>query len=602
MINSIGNILLIITIISGIMNIFFFKKKNISFLFFSLQTFSLIVSFFLLILATVNDDFSNPVALFSSEKSLPLFYKIASSWSNHSGSILFWASLMALFFILYMANSKISRDLKFAFLTHSSHILLFFSIFIYFASNPFSPTYANFLDGQGLNPILQDVALAIHPPILFTSYSLLAIIYCQALVILSRKEDIPSIKKEMRLIISFAFSLSTFAIALGSWWAYRELGWGGYWFWDPVENLSLLPWLILLMLIHSATKNNLFQFTVTLSLIGFLSSIISSLLIRSGILTSVHSFAVDNEKAVYIVIMFLSFVIYSLIFFFRKESEFWQVKRLNKISFLLLSQMIFTFFFFTIIILGTIYPLIHNLFFNEVISIGEKYYQNLLKIILIPILFFMSLASGINNRLSKEYLLKISILFMVVLLTGKMLFYLLTPITIINLILLLMVITVILSLYFAFKRHKSMFLGHLGFSLVILAAIIQNSLYYEAQIKLENSNYQTINGNFEINYKGIENSMESNLASLKLKASLIKNKKEISPIEPEIHFFPKQRIKTSEVYIARYLFLHDIYTTIEFDSDNKIILRIKYNSFMSIIWLGIILIIISSFKKEKFYV
>ncbi len=610
MINLIGNYLIILSCTAGVIILFqqlFLANRSLSkffsFTIFAIQNLSILLAMNLLIIATTHDDFTNPVAFFSSELKLPLFYKIAASWSNHSGSLLFWLSLMSLIFVVYLNFSQISPSLKKLFLERSSNILLFFAIFIAVASNPFTGGPVEALDGQGLNPILQDVALAIHPPILFLSYSILALLFCQTLISF-QAPDSKELKKEISYSISWAFSFSTMAIGLGSWWAYRELGWGGYWFWDPVENLSLLPWLTLLALVHSngsIVRESFFPVTCTLSILAFLSSITSSLLIRLGILTSVHSFAVDGEKAIYILGFLLIFLIYSFIFIIRTPKSFWISPSLSNFNFLLISQLIIIMSFFSIIIIGTIAPLIYQILLKETISTGAEYYQTLLKILLVPLLIIMSLISCFKKDFDKARFIKLSIFFMVFILLSKIIYKILSPINLTGLLILVLSLVTICSLIFVLGKKKRMFIGHLGFLLILGTVTIQNSLQLEEEIMLKDTSFSIFNNKFQIKYELINSVSKETYNAFKLKALLTRGNKEVGYIEPEVRLYPKHKAKISEVHILKDYLFNDIYTTIELDIDGNILLRVRYKILMSIIWLGVLMMICSTLKIKRFY-
>ena len=325
MLNLIGNYSLVLALTISIIIIFlsfktFKSKENITFnIFFiiSSQFFLICISFLTLLLAFVYSDFSNLAVYFNSHSSKPLFYKISGTWGNHEGSLLLWLLVLSLFnLIFYIKSKKLLNAFRSLTIFFQQIIILGFLLFIFFTSNPFQLVIPTPIEGLGLNPILQDPALAIHPPILYLGYVGSSIIFSSSLSALVcnyvNKEWASDIKKWT--LISWIFL--TVGIMLGSIWAYYELGWGGFWFWDPVENVSLMPWLCLTALLHCTSvlekRLNLKSWTIILAISTFILSMSGTFLVRSGILNSVHTFANDPERGLFILI-FLTFLIFLLI-------------------------------------------------------------------------------------------------------------------------------------------------------------------------------------------------------------------------------------------------------------------------------------------------
>ena len=276
-----------------------------------LQFFFVVVSFLSLVLSFVLSDFTNETVFNNSHTTKPLFYKIAGTWGNHEGSLLLWLLVLTLFILVFLIKSN-NQPKKYQILTliFQQIIIIGFFMFIIFTSNPFNYIYPTPEEGLGLNPILQDPALVIHPPILYLGYVGSSIIFSSALAatslnIVSKKWAL-HIKKWV--LISWIFL--TLGILLGSVWAYYELGWGGFWFWDPVENVSLMPWLALTTLLHCILvlekKQVLTSWVIILSISTFTLSMCGTFLVRSGILNSVHTFANDPERGLFILVFLFS--------------------------------------------------------------------------------------------------------------------------------------------------------------------------------------------------------------------------------------------------------------------------------------------------------
>jgi len=306
------------------------NTKILSFTF--LQFFLVVISFVSLVISFVLSDFSNETVFNNSHTTKPLFYKIAGTWGNHEGSLLLWLLVLTLFILIFFLKTK-NQPLKYKLLTliFQQIIIIGFFLFLIQTSNPFNFIFPTPEEGMGLNPILQDPALAIHPPILYLGYVGSSIIFSSALAAtylnLVSKVWASHIKKW--IIASWVFL--TLGILLGSIWAYYELGWGGFWFWDPVENVSLMPWLALTTLLHCIIvlekKQVLTSWVIILSISTFTLSMCGTFLVRSGILNSVHTFANDPERGLFILVFLFSLILslYSFFSFFIKAVQIIQI-------------------------------------------------------------------------------------------------------------------------------------------------------------------------------------------------------------------------------------------------------------------------------------
>ena len=258
----------------------------------------------------------------NSHTNKPLIYKISGVWGNHEGSLLLWINVLVIFsFLFFIKNYNTNKKFLLLTLVFQNVLIVGFFIFLFFTSNPFSKIYPVPQEGLGLNPILQDPALAIHPPLLYLGFVGSSIYFSAALASLISKftgKEFATISKPWVLI---SWSFQTLGILVGSIWAYYELGWGGYWFWDPVENSSLIPWFLMTALFHSIIvlekRGGIYLWVVVLSILTFTMSVTGTFLVRSGILNSVHTFANDPTRGLYILI-FLSIMIFSSIYVFYK--------------------------------------------------------------------------------------------------------------------------------------------------------------------------------------------------------------------------------------------------------------------------------------------
>ena len=289
------------------------KVLSLSFM----QFFFVVISFLSLIVSFVSSDFSNETVFNNSHSTKPLFYKISGTWGNHEGSLLLWLLVLTLFIFLFLIKtSKQPKKYRILTLLFQQIIIIGFFLFVLKTSNPFNYLLPIPKEGLGLNPILQDPALAVHPPILYLGYVGSSIIFSASLAAVIHgyvsKEWGQHIKKWV--LISWIFL--TIGIMLGSIWAYYELGWGGFWFWDPVENVSLMPWLTLTALMHCILvlekRGTLTSWVVILSITTFTLCMCGTFLVRSGILNSVHTFANDPTRGIFILIFLFILISLSL--------------------------------------------------------------------------------------------------------------------------------------------------------------------------------------------------------------------------------------------------------------------------------------------------
>ncbi len=341
------------------------------------------LSFAALISLFLRSDMSVLLVAQNSHSQKPWIYKFAGTWGNHEGSMLLWVTVMGVSgMAVAFLERTLRRDSHIATLGAQAAISLGFYAFLLFASNPFARLVPAAPDGQGLNPLLQDPGLAFHPPTLYLGYVGLSVAFSFAVgALLTRNVD-AAFARAMRPWVLAAWILLTIGITAGSYWAYYELGWGGWWFWDPVENASLMPWLAATALLHSvsvlATRDALRAWTVMLSVVAFSMSMVGTFLVRSGILTSVHAFAVDPKRGTFILVLLAIYIGGALALFgarvgtVREGSQFESVSRetMLVINNLLLSVIL------GLVLIGTLYPLLTEAFGVKV-SVGPPYFDRI---------------------------------------------------------------------------------------------------------------------------------------------------------------------------------------------------------------------------------
>jgi cytochrome c-type biogenesis protein CcmF len=363
----------------------------------------LLAAFICLILCFVGNDFSVAYVANHSNSFLPVYFRIAATWGGHEGSLLLWITTLG---VWMAAVARFSRQLPLTLislvLSVMAWILVGFLLFTLMTSNPFDRLLPEFpLDGSDLNPLLQDIGLIIHPPLLYMGYVGFSVSFAFAIAgLLSGRLD-AAWARWSRPWVTAAWSFLTIGIALGSWWAYYELGWGGWWFWDPVENASFMPWLTGIALMHSLAvteKRGVFKaWTLLLAILAFSLSLLGTFLVRSGVLTSVHAFANDPERGLFILI-FLAVVIGGSLLLFALRAHALQssaqYQRLSR-EMALLANNILLMTATTVVLLGTLFPLIGEALGLGKISVGPPYFNALF----VPLSGLVMLIMGVGNLL-----------------------------------------------------------------------------------------------------------------------------------------------------------------------------------------------------------
>ncbi len=355
-------------------------------------------AFATLIYAFVQSDFSLLIVAKNSHTLKPFFYKITGVWGNHEGSMLFWISILALFGAsVAVFGKQLPLPLKARILSVQGLVAVGFITYILFTSNPFERLVNPPIDGNGLNPVLQDFGLALHPPFLYLGYVGFSISFSFAIAALLQGKVDAAWARWVRPWTLAAWIALTLGIALGSWWAYYELGWGGWWFWDPVENSSFMPWLVGTAFLHSVLvverRDALRGWTILLGILTFSLSLLGTFLVRSGVLTSVHAFASSPARGVFVLVLLLLTVGGSLLLFasraglLRSDKGFSPLSREGTllINNLLLSAAA------GLVLLGTMYPLLIDALQLGKVSVGTPYYNSTFIPLTIPLFVLMGL-------------------------------------------------------------------------------------------------------------------------------------------------------------------------------------------------------------------
>ena len=372
----------------------------------------LFISFLIYVWLAATDNFSVQYIYNHSNSDLPVFYKISSIWSAHEGSMFLWIFFLSVWGFVFNIAIKNNQILKPKTIGIISLILVGFLLFLLITSNPFTTILPIApLNGADINPVLQDPALAIHPPTLYLGYVGFVIPFACSIAFLINGDPDVKWEKLVRKWSVSAWVFLTVGITLGSWWAYYELGWGGYWFWDPVENVALMPWLAATALLHSLSvsikSSQLRTWTILLSITVFSLSLFGAFIVRSGIIDSVHSFANDPQRGLYLLAFISVIVLSSLCLFISRFSiikNLSNIKIFSKESFISINNIFFGTLTFSIM-LGVVYPLIYEYLFDQKISVGAPFYNA----IFIPIVILASLFLffSIDSKWSRNIGLKI---------------------------------------------------------------------------------------------------------------------------------------------------------------------------------------------------
>jgi len=576
------------------------NTKIISFSF--LQLLFILISFICLIISFVISDFSNETVFNNSHTTKPLFYKIAGTWGNHEGSLLLWLLVLTLFVFIFLLTSKRQTKNYRILTTIFQQIIIFgFFVFVIKTSNPFSHIFPDPNEGLGLNPILQDPALAIHPPILYLGYVGASIIFSSALSATVLNYISSSWASHIKAWTYISWIFLTLGILLGSIWAYYELGWGGFWFWDPVENVSLMPWLALTTLIHCLIvlekRTLLKSWVIILSITTFTLSMSGTFLVRSGILNSVHTFANDPERGIFILLFLFSLIILSLVifFFFNKNQDkitsnfFW----LSKDTSLLINNW-FMMYFLSVVLIGTLYPIFLDVISSEKISVGPPFYHKLIA----PFLLFFLVAMAIGPKLSwikSKFVEKFSLIsfFGISLLLSSYLVFKLNIDFLINTLLLSTAFFLFLITFKDFFINKtkniSQKISHFGFALFILSVLLNNFLSSEIVTNLKvGESYD--DGKVKIYLEKVEKFKKQNYESVIGYFDITDQKNKTEKFKPELRIYNQPVIITSEADIKTNLFYDKFLVINVVQNQNYFNLRYQFKPLMSWIWISVLII------------
>ena len=570
-------------------------------------------SFICLIFSFLLDDFSLRYVSSNSNSLLPDHYKISATWAGHEGSMLLWCLVLSFWtFLASIYSRNLDLDFRLNFLSIMGLLNLGFLAFLIFTSNPFEKNMSIPVDGKDLNPLLQDFGLIVHPPMLYMGYVGLSVVFSFAVTCLLEKDFKPEWAKWIRPWALISWSFLTLGIALGSWWAYYELGWGGWWFWDPVENASFMPWLITTALIHSlitCEQKSMFKnWTILLSIIAFSLSLLGTFLVRSGILTSVHSFANDPASGAFILLFLAIITGAALILYLRNSSQMndkTSFTFFSKESFFLINNILLVTATFTIL-LGTMYPLMLDIFGLEKISVGVPYYNAVFLPLMIPLVFlagYIPILFSSSNRNLKSQAKYFLISFLLIMIISSFSILLFDEYNLSIFIGLFLFLWILLNLIYeliqkiiltgnlkAITQNIGMFMAHLGLAIFILGATMVENSKTEKEIVVALNEKLDIK-NYTFQFMNITESEGPNYTAVIGHFKVYDNGEFLTDMYPEKRLYNSSEMPMTEAGIDAG-FSRDLYITMGtlIDQD-KWSVRIYHKPLIRLIWIGALMMV-----------
>ncbi|TYB17192.1 heme lyase CcmF/NrfE family subunit [Aggregatibacter actinomycetemcomitans] len=560
------------------------------------------------------NDFSVQYVVNNSNTTLPIYYRLSAVWGSHEGSLLLWIWLLSLWGAAVALFSKhLPQEATARVLGIMGIISIGFLLFVLFTSNPFNRTFPDFpVDGKELNPLLQDVGLIFHPPLLYMGYVGFSVAFAFSIASLMTGKLDTAWARWSRPWTMAAWIFLTLGIVLGSWWAYYELGWGGWWFWDPVENASFMPWLAGTALLHSLAvteKRGSFKaWTVLLAILAFSLCLLGTFLVRSGILVSVHAFASDPTRGLYVLAYLIVVIGGSLTLYAYKGSQIRSrdnAERYSRESLLLLNNILLM-TALCVVLLGTLLPLVHKQLGLGSISIGAPFFDQMFLIIMTPFALLLGIGPLVKWRRDQFSAIRTPVIvsLVIMLLAGFALPYALQNKLTISAVLgtMMSVIIVLLSLYEMQQRathresfwrgitklsrsHWGMILAHLGVAMTVWGIAFSQNYSVERDVRMHVGDTVQITG-YDFTFKGISDANGPNYIGGKAQIDIHRDGKKETTLYAEKRLYTVSKMPMTEAAID-WGFSRDLYVALgEKLDDNSWALRLYYKPFIRWIWLG----------------
>ena len=571
-----------------------------------IQALFVVTAFVCLIAVFARSDMSVLLVAENSHSAKPMIYKISGTWGNHEGSMLMWVTILAIAgATIALFERKLRADTKVATLAAQGAIALGFYAFLLFASNPFA-RIAGVIEGQGLNPLLQDPGLAFHPPTLYAGYVGMSAAFSFAVGALVTRNVGPEFARAMRPWILGAWVFLTIGITAGSYWSYYTLGWGGWWFWDPVENASLMPWLAATALIHSvtvlATRDGLRAWTIMLAVLAFSMSMVGTFLVRSGILTSVHSFAVDPRRGVFILELLAIYIGGALTLFALRVGTVSEGTRFDPFSreaALVANNLLLT-VILIVVMAGTLYPLALEGFTGAKISVGAPYFNSVAGPLALVLMLIMAMGPLLRWRSDRPSLLlrRVAPAMLAGVIALALLIALAGPIGLLPLFgLAAAALVAVASVAPLWKRNLArtplftfgMVIAHLGCAVSIAGMACEAAFTKENLVAVKAGETQLI-GPFAVTFAGLRELPGPNYTALEGVLLVAKGARNGGGkpfiMAPQLRQFTDPPMLTNQAAI-RTFWNGQLYLTIgEKEIDGRWLLRMWWKPFVTLIWLG----------------
>ena len=572
------------------------------------------VSFGTLFYLFAVNDFSVQYVVNNSNTTLPIYYRLSAVWGSHEGSLLLWIWLLSLWSAAVALFSKrLPQEAAARVLGIMGIISIGFLLFVLFTSNPFARTFPDFpVDGKELNPLLQDVGLIFHPPLLYMGYVGFSVAFAFSIASLMTGKLDTAWARWSRPWTMAAWIFLTLGIVLGSWWAYYELGWGGWWFWDPVENASFMPWLAGTALLHSLAvteKRGSFKaWTVLLAILAFSLCLLGTFLVRSGILVSVHAFASDPTRGLYVLAYLIVVIGGSLTLYAYKGSQIRSrdnAERYSRESLLLLNNILLM-TALCVVLLGTLLPLVHKQLGLGSISIGAPFFDQMFLIIMTPFALLLGIGPLVKWRRDQFSAIRTPVVVSVIimLIAGFALPYLLQDKITVSAVLgtMMTVIIVLLSLYEMHQRathrdsflqgitklsrsHWGMVLAHLGVAMTVWGIAFSQNYSVERDVRMNVGDSVQI-ADYDFTFKGISDANGPNYIGGKAQIDITRYGKPEAILFAEKRLYTVSKMPMTEAAID-WGFTRDLYVALgEKLANNAWALRLYYKPFIRWIWLG----------------
>jgi len=575
-----------------------------------MQLISILTSFLILVTLFITQDFSVAYVWQNSNSILPIRYRISATWGAHEGSMLLWLTIQAIWTGLVAFYSKsLSTDKIARVLSVLGIISLGFAAFVFFMSNPFLRTIPMPIDGNDLNPLLQDIGLILHPPILYMGYVGLSVPFAISIAALLGGNINENWIRWSRPWTNAAWASLTLGIVLGSWWAYYELGWGGWWFWDPVENASFLPWLAAVALIHvqavSERRNAFRGWTVLLAIIAFSLSVLGTFLVRSGVLTSVHAFASDPSRGVFVLTLLAiyaggAFFLYAIRANKLKSQGGFELS--SRETLLLVNSIIFITVCF-MVLLGTLFPLIFEAM-GKKISVGPPYFGSMFFMMMVPMVIFLPF--GVLYKWRKDELSRvIKLLFPVfisALIFTALCYWYFSGLNTKATLGVFAAFWVLLSGLSSIKKHSKlprglwgMQLAHFGVAVFLFGVSMTEHTDFEVDALMHPNEIKVVKG-YSVEFKGVEKKQIENYNAFVGHFVVSQNGEQVASMNPQKRIYPRQGNPMTEAAIDAG-FTRDLYISLgeQINDQGGWAVRVYIKPFIRWMWGGGILMMLGAF-------